>query len=130
MLTVGCAGTGTSYRALHYIDGELTTSKPVAGYAYEAYLRARLALDSEPPRLEEAADQISFALRYDPRDPHLWTTLGEIEARAGQPRHALDAAQHALALRPGYGPAKQLMAQLRSDRPASATTSARSAHRP
>lgn len=84
-----CASGGPSYRALHVVDGEEVYSRPVAGYAYEAYLRARLALEEEPPRLPEAQAFIETALQYDPRDPHLWTTQAEIAARSGNAGQSL-----------------------------------------
>lgn len=107
----GCRGPGLpTYRALHVVDGQTVYSPPVASSAYAAYLRARLAMASDPPRLPEARQWIQRALRADPADPHLWTTRGEIEARLGQRDHARASAQRALTLRPGYPPAQQLLA--------------------
>lgn len=108
----GCASGGPSYRALHLLHGEEVYSRPVAGYAYEAYLRARLALEEEPPRLAEAQAYIETALQYDPRDPHLWTTQAEIAARSGDAGQALSAADRALRLSPGYPPAAAVVARI------------------
>jgi Tfp pilus assembly protein PilF len=88
-------------------------SRPATSASYEAYLRARLALSVEPPHLDVAQAEIELALKYDPRDPHLWTTQAEIAAKAGDEDRAMDAVQRALSLRPGYPPAEKMMAQLR-----------------
>lgn len=103
---------GPSYRALHEVDGEVVHSHPPPPAAYESYLRARIALDRDPPQLDEARVYIARALRADPRDPHLWATRAEIEEQSGQTESALASAQHALALRPGYPPAEQVLARL------------------
>ena len=113
MLGGGCAVQGPHPRALHYVDGELVYSRPATSASYEAYLRARLALSVEPPHLDVAQAEIELALKYDGRDPHLWTTQAEIAWRAGNDERALAAVQRALALRPGYPPAERMMAQLR-----------------
>jgi Tfp pilus assembly protein PilF len=113
VLGAGCASTGPHPRALHYVEGELVYSRPATSASYEAYLRARLALSVEPPHLDVAQAEIELALKYDPRDPHLWTTQAEIAAKAGDEDRAMDAVQRALSLRPGYPPAEKMMAQLR-----------------
>lgn len=115
LAAAGCADRGPSYRALHVVDGQDVYSRPVAGYAYEAYLRARLALEHEPPALQEAQTYIESALQYDPRDPHLWTTRAEIAAELGDPGAAMWAADRALQLSPGYPPAEELVAHLQAD---------------
>jgi Tfp pilus assembly protein PilF len=111
-----CASSAPSSRALHEVDGELVYSRPVSPAAYAAYLRARLAIEQDPPDLEGAREQIDVALRYDPNEPHLWTTRAEIDERRGAPEEARMAVERALELRPGYAPARALMARLgRSD---------------
>jgi Flp pilus assembly protein TadD len=96
---------------MHVVDDEVVVSRPVASSTYAAYLEARLAL--EAGRHADALRHVERALRFDPRDPHLWTTRAEIAARAGDEVTAWASAEHALSLRPGYPPARTLMAQLR-----------------
>jgi Flp pilus assembly protein TadD len=108
----GCAGRDVDSRTLHYVAGELVTSHPVSPHAYEAYLRARLALDAEPPDLGRAAAMIRAALELDPQEPQLWTTLAEVQERAGDRAGAVRSLDRALALRPGYGPAERMIARL------------------
>ena len=106
----GCAYSGPGYRSLHYVDGELVASRPVSSAGYTAYIRARLSL--EQGHLDNAQVYIERALRFDSRDPHLWTTQAEIAAKAGDEATALASAEKALQLRPGYPPARTLMADL------------------
>ena len=108
----GCAGRGPLDRDLHRVDGELTASHAPHPRGYEAYARARMALESDPPNLEQAATQIDVAIRYDPFDPHLWTTRAEIHAALGDEREARRSIDEALALRPGYAPAQALKEDL------------------
>lgn len=108
-----CAPTGTSARALHYVDDELVYSNPPSALAYEAYMRSRIALSAEPPRLEQARAEIEVALHYDRRAPHLWSTRAEIAALQGQDDVAVASAERALALRPGYAPAEAVLADVR-----------------
>jgi tetratricopeptide (TPR) repeat protein len=117
-----CASTSPNPRSLHYVDGELVHSRPPHARAYEAYLRARVALESDPPQIDEALELIGIAIHYDPREPQLWTTRAEIEAEAGEIERALVSAARALELRPGYTPAQRLIATLGRDRPATAAT--------
>lgn len=125
LLLAACAYTATpTDRALHVVDGNLVSSRPIPAASYEAYLRARLALESDPPRLDEAYREISIALRADPRDPHLWTTRAEIEAQLGEESRALISIDHALELRPDYAPAKQLRAQLDQGQSSASTATA------
>lgn len=122
-LSAGCASTDFNYRSLHVVDGEVVTSQPVSSAAYASYLRARLALEASPPQIERAQQHIAQALRFDPRDPHLWTTQARIAAVSGDTVAAREAAQKALALAPGYPPATSLMAEL--DMPAGAAQAKR-----
>lgn len=108
-----CAPTGTSARALHYVDDELVYSNPPSALSYEAYLRARLALSVEPPQLEQAQAEIEVAIHYDRRAPHLWSTKAEIAALQGDDDVAVSAANRALALRPGYAPAQAVLTSVR-----------------
>lgn len=108
-----CAPTGTSARALHYVEGELVYSNPPAALSYEAYIRARLALSVEPPQLAQAQAEIEVAIHYDRRAPHLWSTKAEIAALQGQDDVAVSAANRALALRPGYPPAEAVLTHVR-----------------
>jgi hypothetical protein len=118
----GCYPVGTGYRSLHVVDGEVVQSPPPPPSAYEAYLRARVALEQEPPQLSEARYFIARALQMDPRDPHLWATQAEIEERAGQVEQAAVSARRALAIRPGYPPAQQVLARLEGGSPGAAAT--------
>jgi Tfp pilus assembly protein PilF len=111
-LVVGCATTEANPRSLHYVDGELVHSRAPHAGSYEAYLRARVALEATPPRLDEAMKAIEGALHYDPREPALWTTRAEIEAATGDVDQALASVRRALDLRPGYAPAQRLMATI------------------
>ena len=108
----GCAASGPSGRSLHYLGDTLVTSAPVHHQAYAAYLRARLALEAEPADLAAAERELQRALHVEPRDPHLWTTLAEVELRRGDRDAALAAGRVALSLRPDYPPALQLVAKL------------------
>ncbi|MEM6293100.1 MAG: hypothetical protein AAGA54_17620 [Myxococcota bacterium] len=119
LVLCACAVQGPRARALHEVDGELVYSNPPSAAAYEAYLRARVALNAEPPQLDMARAEIELAIRYDGRAPHLWTTRAEIAARAGDEETAAASAERALALRPGYAPAEAVLAQVRGG-PASA----------
>jgi predicted Zn-dependent protease len=121
LMVLGCFGDpyGKS-RRLHYIDDRLVASEPVPPLAYEAYLRARLALDRTPQDLAFAREQIDEALRWDPDEAQLWTTRAEIAWLAGDVPTAEASLARALELRPGYPAATQLQAQVR-DRNGSAT---------
>jgi cytochrome c-type biogenesis protein CcmH/NrfG len=116
----GCWTNGyTANRGLHYVTdaaGEqlLVRTPPPAPAAYEAYLRARLALERDPPQLDAARGHIIDALRWQPDEPQLWTVRGEIEWRAGDFAAAEQALDRALALRPDYPEAKALQAQIRA----------------
>jgi tetratricopeptide (TPR) repeat protein len=107
---VACASVDA--RTLHYVDGQLVSSRPISPVGYEAYLQARLALESDPPRLDEAAASIDEALRLDPDEPHLWTTRAEIADRAGDRDAALAAVRRALELAPDHEPARRLLTRL------------------
>jgi len=123
VLACACGSAARGGRGLHYVGDELVRSRPVSSRAYEAYLRAQLALQASPPRLEEAMEQIDVALEHDARDPHLWTTKADIHWRLGQVQEALASCRRALELRPGYAPARTLLAKLERGRtPAAAAT--------
>jgi len=110
---VGCAPSSSQgARHLHRVDGQLVSTPAPNPRAYEAYLRARLALDLAPPDFDRATAAIELALRHDPFDPHLWTTRAEIYAAAGNLDEANRSLDEALELRPGYAPAESLRAQL------------------
>ncbi|PRQ02988.1 hypothetical protein ENSA5_19270 [Enhygromyxa salina] len=123
-LTSGCWANGYfANRELHYVtdeDGEqvLVKSPAPAPAAYEAYLRARLALDRDPPQLDVARGHILDALRWQPNEPQLWTVKAEIEWKVGDFAAAEDAIGKALALRPGYPEAQRLLAQIHEPLPA------------
>lgn len=108
----GCVSSGADTRTLHYIGDDLVSSRPVSPGGYEAYLRARLALEHDPPALDEAQTYIDVALRLDPHEPHLWTTRAEIAQRAGDLDAALVSVRRALELRPDYAPAQSLLVRL------------------
>jgi cytochrome c-type biogenesis protein CcmH/NrfG len=112
VLLAGCASRGPSHQALHIVDGQVVYSTPPASTAYASYLRCRLALEANPPRLEEAASYIDAAIAADPRDPQLWTVRGEIAARQGDGARAMASAKRALELSADYPAAKRLLARL------------------
>ena len=107
-----CAQTAPSARSLHYVDGELVSSRPPPPQAYEAYLMARIALDAEPPDYETALRHLRRAQRSDPQDPHLWATRAQAEALAGDPAQARLSAERALSISPGYPLAQRVLAQV------------------
>ncbi|MFO7567481.1 MAG: hypothetical protein R6X02_32860 [Enhygromyxa sp.] len=113
------------HRNLHYVDGELVETKAPAPAAYEAYLRARLALERSPAQLEQARGHILDALRWQPDEPQLWTVKAEIEWKAGDFSTAEHDLARALELRPGYPEAQRLLASIRD--PGSSATAAASA---
>lgn len=115
-----CATPGPSSHALHLVDDELVYSAPPSTGGYAAYLRCRLALDANPPRLEEARELIDQAIATDHRDPLLWTVRAEIDAQRGHTADAMVALQRALRLRPDYPPAKALAAHLGQVSPSAA----------
>ena len=110
----GCIRVHNTWRTRTWeeVDGEVVRSRPVYPSGYSAYVRARVAMDRDPPDLEEARIHLERAMRNDPKDPHLWTTLSELEAMAGDQDLALGAAEYALQLRPGYPPAVEMVAKL------------------
>jgi tetratricopeptide (TPR) repeat protein len=121
----GCwSMAGPGQRSLHVVDGELVSSPPPSPSAYEAYLRARLAFEQDPPGFVEARYYIEEAIRFDPRDPHLWATRAEIEERAGETAEAAKSARRALAIRPGYPLAEQVLARVEGGATSGATASA------
>lgn len=120
----GCwHGAYMQNRGLHYVDGELVETKAPAPAAYEAYLRARLALERNPPQIEAARGHILDALRWQPDEPQLWTVKAEIEWKAGDFAAAEHDLARALELRPGYPEAQQLLATIREPQ-ATATAAA------
>jgi len=109
----GCrAAVAPSARSLHYVDDELVYSRPASPQGYEAYLKARLALDAEPADPETAMMYLRRAQRSDPRDPHLWATRAEAAAMLGDVDEARASAERALALSPGYPPARRVLASI------------------
>ena len=123
-LASACA-SGPSSRSLHYIDDQLVTSPPVHHASYAAYLRARIALEAQPADLTTAAREIEAAIKIEPREPHLWTTLAEVELQRGDRQAALEASRIALQLRPEYGPAQQLLTKLEGGESSASTMSSR-----
>ena len=117
-LTAGC-WTNAYYtnRELHYVHDEhgeellVRTPAPSAS-AYASYLRAKLALERQPPQLEEARGHILDALHWQPNEPQLWTVKAQIEWQAGDFEAAEAALAQALMLRPGYAEAQRLLVQL------------------
>jgi cytochrome c-type biogenesis protein CcmH/NrfG len=112
LLVGACATRGPTHQSLHVVDGQVVHSPPPSSTAYAAYLRCRLALEANPPRLDEAASEIDAAVAADPRDPQLWTVRGEVAARQGDGARALASAKRALELSADYPAAKRLMARL------------------
>ena len=126
----GCYPMGQGYRSLHVVEGQVVSSPPPAPSAYEAYLRARLAFEHEPPKLDEARFYIDEAIGFDARDPHLWATRAEIEERAGKKAEAAASARRALAIRPGYPLAEEVLAWVEGGGASGTTASAPAARQP
>lgn len=126
IVSLGCGAGVHGSRGLHYVDGKLVRSPPASSRGYEAYLRARLALEADPPRLQDAMEHIEEALGYEPREPHLWTTKAEIHRQGGQIGEAMASCRRALELRPGYAPARALLAKLEDGGAPAATATHRS----
>ena len=129
-----CVNGYTQNRGLHYIetregDEQLVRTSPPPPRAYEAYLRARLALERDPPQLDAAREQVWIALRWQPNDPQLWTLLAEIEWRAGALDEAGAALEQALDLRPGYREALELQAQLAGPKASARAQASEASHR-
>jgi Tfp pilus assembly protein PilF len=110
-IVASCAAT-VDTRELHVVDGEIVASRTVSPLVYAAYLQTRLALESKPPRLDEASSHLDRALHFDPNDPQLWTTKAQIAELQGDEAGARTALARALALNPAYDPARQMMATL------------------
>lgn len=121
MLAAGCASTAPSSRTLHELNGEVVYSRPPSPGAYEAYLRARLALDADPPRPEEALSYLERLQRIAPHDAHLWATKAEAYALLGEHDAAREAAQRSLAISPEDPKARRVLASL----PGAASSAAR-----
>ena len=109
---MACGHAGPNPRTLHYVGKDLVATPPADHRAYAAYVQAQLALALEPPDLARAADQISLATEYDPRDAHLWTVRGQVALQRGDVEQARHASQRALNLRPDYPPARELASRL------------------
>jgi predicted Zn-dependent protease len=114
-LPCGCAASAPAPRSLHYVDEALVYSPTVHHQAYAAYLRARLVMEVQPAAYAAAEAHLRAALKVAPRDPHLWTTLAELELRRGDRAAALSAGRTALTYRPGYPAARQLVARLEAE---------------
>ncbi len=102
----GATGEHAARRETEPSAGRLVESPPASPLSYEAYLRARLALEFGD--LQTAAQEIEFALSLDPRDPQLWTTRAEIARLRGDEVRERESLDRALKLRPGYTPALEL----------------------
>jgi tetratricopeptide (TPR) repeat protein len=112
LLTMACVASTPSSRSLHEVDGQIVHSRPPSPAAYEAYLRARMALDAVPPRPEEALVELERLNRFAPKDAHLWATRAEAHALLGDNDAARQAANKALALDPESGKARRVLADL------------------
>lgn len=124
LASVGCMPMmAPGYRSLHEVEGEVVQSPAPPPAAYEAYVRARLALETEPPQLDVAQYYIQRALKVDSRDPHLWATRAEIEEQLGQIEQAKASARHALDIRPGYPPAQRVLTRLEGGAASASTVS-------
>ncbi len=116
--TLVIIGGGCGWRAdwrsqsQHNVKGALVSSEPVPPSAYAAYMRARIALEQRPPDYASAKRALSLAIRLDTNDPHLWTSLAEVEAAGGDLEAARGSIAYALELAPNYGPARVLSAEL------------------
>lgn len=107
----GCASP-TDSRTLHVVDGELVQSDAPPPAAYEMYLRARLALDADPPDPKAALGFIDRAILFDPESPQLWVTRAEVREQLGDTQDARASLARALELDPGYEPAREMLGRL------------------
>lgn len=109
----GCQYGYMAHRGLHYVrsspDAEpvLVETPPPSPAAYEAYLRARVAL--ERGDFETADRHIIEALTWQPTEPYLWTVKAEIALAAGDRLDAERSLAIALELAPGYAAATELL---------------------
>ncbi|WP_157595625.1 tetratricopeptide repeat protein [Plesiocystis pacifica] len=101
-----------AHRDLHYVDEVLVESPPGPPVAYESYMRARIALERDPPDFDLARGHVEDALHWQPNEPALWTLKGEIELRAGEAEAARVALERALSLSPSYPEALALLDEL------------------
>ena len=85
-------------------------SPRVSARAYRHYLDALLAKNADD--LATAAEELRQALLYDPESPHLHAVLADVLARQGRVADAEGELNSALALDPGYGPARLLAGRI------------------
>ena len=83
-------------------------------------MRARLALDANPPRPEDALVDLQRLNRFAPKDPHLWATTAEAHAMLGEYDEARVAVNKALALDPESAKAHRVLASLPGKKAATA----------
>jgi Tfp pilus assembly protein PilF len=95
-------------RHQHLIDDQLVVSPAPSPSDYAAYTRVRLAMETEGGDLERAHKDLNVLLLRRPSDPHLWTTMAELEHGRGDEEAATAALERALVLKPDYGPALAL----------------------
>jgi len=86
-------------------------------------------MGGERPDLDRAWQAMTRALYFDRRDPHLWTTRGELAMMRGELDVAFASTKRALELRPGYPPARELIAKIRAHSHAKAPATAKTADR-
>ena len=111
-LTTSSACTrGLNPRTQHVVDDQVVFSPPPSSGEYAAYIRVRVALDTEGADLERAQHDLTVLLARNPRDAHLWTTSAELESRLGNHEKAERALARALELSPDYGPALALRSE-------------------
>jgi Tfp pilus assembly protein PilF len=88
--------------SLAVVDGEVVRASRPSSTAYALYLEAKLAMERQPPDLEQAAAAIDDAISYDPKDPGLWCVLAEIAGRRGDEARRREAQLEIEALAPGW----------------------------
>lgn len=108
---VGCATVSTG-RDEVVVDGEVVRAPLVGSRDYEAYLRVRMAIDSENPDFDAARADLQVLLQRHGYDPQLWTTKAELEFAAGDDGAAREALARAFALTPDYPAALELQARI------------------
>jgi len=98
---------GDAKRALEEVDAALAMRQDSA----DAYNQRGMLLGGAG-RFAEAAEAFDRAAALSPRDPQFWFNLGLARFRAGNRPGAADALRQALSIKPDFGEAKALLAQV------------------
>ena len=110
---LACASSHVRHTEELTYDGDQLLRAPVRTWpSYESYLRARLAMELQPPDMEYAFREIEQSLKRYPRDPQLLTTLAEIEWQRQRYPQSLVALERVLKSYPDYEPAIELSSEI------------------